>query len=827
MRVIVKGENTFGSATKDYSGEGDLIIVDGKLTLDQAGTGSIKSYGNACVINADSLVSKAADVSISMYCWEIYREGYAVRVNSNFELQSGNLTVFMKERSTIDKEYVVIWATGNAILSGGTLTVSSDCSEKSFSCGLYSPKGIQIKDATVLASNFTHGMHSENSIRVEGNSRVDITESKYAMVCSPGNVFKESRPADFGISLGEGIAVVKGGHLEYQRRNPHYFEHYETFTESSLSYNETAADYDGAAREVVLRKGYTISASANGAGVIAPAGENAVYGGDSQTYTITPNADYLISDVKIDGVSLSAEELAGVAESGSYTFEKIADNHTIEAFFALAATYYSVSLDSCGGSAVDALRVEEGKAIGTLPTPVRSGYTFNGWFTQKGGRGAEVTDTTVVTADMTLYASWIPEVKSKSLASENVTITVKNGSKLFYNGSTVKPAVTVKDGKVTLTEGVDYMVSYRNNINASSDASKASVIIRGMGDYTGSKSAEFAIQKRAVKNTSIEVLDAVLVTEGTAVLPKLTVVDGGKVLTEGTDYTVAFEGNDKVNKRAKAVITGAGNYTGAVNKVFKVYTAGTGAIAAQMSIVFAANNTTSYDVDYTGKKQTPEILVTDISGNQLTKNKDYTVKYSSNQNAGVAKVVVKGKKTKKNNGFTGTRTLFFTIHPVALCSTEKPLEITGLKTETEGYTYTGKAIQPKITVKNADGKKLKAKSEYVITCRDNRSAGIATLTITGVGKYTGEASLTFAVKKKDLASKVKISGKVLKNADGSYNYSGVKVKYGTNLLVGGVDYKIVKAEPSANGRKLSLTIAADGLEYSNYAGTLTKNVTLK
>lgn len=46
---------------------------------------------------------------------------------------------------------------------------------------------------------------------------------------------------------------------------------------------------------------------------------------------------------------------------------------------------------------------------GTLPTPTRAGHAFCGWWTEAGGDGTQVTDTTVVGAtSLTVYAFWVP-----------------------------------------------------------------------------------------------------------------------------------------------------------------------------------------------------------------------------------------------------------------------------------------------------------------------------------------------------------------------------------------------------------------------------------
>ena len=68
-----------------------------------------------------------------------------------------------------------------------------------------------------------------------------------------------------------------------------------------------------------------ITATAGEGGAIEPSGEVVVNKGESQTFTITPEEGYEVSDVLVDGESV------GVAES--YTFENVTSNHTIHATF--------------------------------------------------------------------------------------------------------------------------------------------------------------------------------------------------------------------------------------------------------------------------------------------------------------------------------------------------------------------------------------------------------------------------------------------------------------------------------------------------------------
>ena len=71
---------------------------------------------------------------------------------------------------------------------------------------------------------------------------------------------------------------------------------------------------------------YTVTASADAGGAISPAGAvSSNYGGNA-IFSITPNAGYSTTDVKVDGVSKGAVT--------TYTFTNISANHTITSSFA-------------------------------------------------------------------------------------------------------------------------------------------------------------------------------------------------------------------------------------------------------------------------------------------------------------------------------------------------------------------------------------------------------------------------------------------------------------------------------------------------------------
>ena len=90
---------------------------------------------------------------------------------------------------------------------------------------------------------------------------------------------------------------------------------------------------------------YTIKATAGAGGSISPSGNVSVREGRDQTFTITPDQGYAVSDVKIDGESV------GVVTS--YSFENVRKAHTIAVSFATIKIFVDVPAGSYYEDAVD------------------------------------------------------------------------------------------------------------------------------------------------------------------------------------------------------------------------------------------------------------------------------------------------------------------------------------------------------------------------------------------------------------------------------------------------------------------------------------------
>jgi uncharacterized repeat protein (TIGR02543 family) len=76
-------------------------------------------------------------------------------------------------------------------------------------------------------------------------------------------------------------------------------------------------------------------------------------------------------------------------------------------YYAQWAAAYKATWNVNGGTALSTkyTMVQKTKAIGTLPTPTRDGYTFSGWYTAASG-GSKIAATTVPAKSVTYYAHW-------------------------------------------------------------------------------------------------------------------------------------------------------------------------------------------------------------------------------------------------------------------------------------------------------------------------------------------------------------------------------------------------------------------------------------
>lgn len=157
-----------------------------------------------------------------------------------------------------------------------------------------------------------------------------------------------------------------------------------------------------------------------------------------------------------------------------------------------------------------------------------------------------------------------------------------------------------------------------------------------------------------------------------------------------------------------------------------------------------------------------------------------------------------------------------------------PLSDDMITLESDAYTYTGSAITPEVTVKNASVTLVEGK-DYEVSYQNNMNAGTATVTITGLGSYTSAEDNTYGEGRYYTGNVVKpfaIAPKELKKctielAGSSYGYTGnaitpeIKVTDGTVVLTEGKDYTVSYSENTNVG---TAKVAITGI--GNYTATV-------
>lgn len=374
-------------------------------------------------------------------------------------------------------------------------------------------------------------------------------------------------------------------------------------------------------------------------------------------------------------------------------------------------------------------------------------------------------ESTIYTAEATFTVE-PREIEAKDVAFDK---------ELTYTGNELTQTVTVTVNGKTLTVGTDYTVSDLTGTEPGSYP----VTVTGTGNYTGTVTKSFEIAKADISSAAITYDAGPYGYTGKEWNPEVAVSFNDAALTADTDYTVSYENNINAGT-AKIIITGIGDhFTGSTEKTFTINSAEiSGCTFAPIA-----------DVTYNTKAHTPEVTVA-ISGRTLEADKDYTVSYASNVNAGTATVTVTGK-----GNFTGSANTTFTIAKADL--NLSVYTISSLCTETEvktstlpsnfflaDETETGFSIA--LTAAGGDAIFTQAPAvvdgENVITYQLNGGTGEATFNVTVTPVSSNYKAGTYDLKIQAY-DKTNVSNRIVFES-GSAVYTGSGIKYEKATIAG-------------------------------------------
>lgn len=311
---------------------------------------------------------------------------------------------------------------------------------------------------------------------------------------------------------------------------------------------------------------------------------------------------------------------------------------------------------------------------------------------------------------------------------------VNNGSDLSsvrWTGDPIrkKPGIIrCSHCKKELTEGTDYELEYKNNI----DPGTATVTVKGIGKYKGyEQSFTYTIEHRTFHLNHHQNHDNIGTVKWTGkevnYLPENIVSDHNEtVLEKEKDYKVEYTDNIKPGT-ASIKIIGINDYKGCeLNFTYTIEPdCGYGGFYAEMH----QNGTDLGKFDWTGSDVQPYLgkILCKHCNKELEIGNDYIIQYSNNIDPGKATMKVTG--IGKYKGYEQSFT--YTIrHKTFTVENHKNGDSLGK------VKWTGKESKYDIgTVVDASGKRLEANKDYTVAYSNNVEPGTATVKVTGLGEY--------------------------------------------------------------------------------------------
>ena len=214
------------------------------------------------------------------------------------------------------------------------------------------------------------------------------------------------------------------------------------------------------------------------------------------TVAVNSTTDYKLYDGILKGKESVTNDVSKIVEMETgYELaqsEEVISGETYKTAF--LAESETVTFDANGGTPSESTKtVESGTAIGALPTPTRTGYMFDGWYTSRDG-GSKVTENVIVTKDVTYYAHWrevkVAEINGIQYSSlqEAVNAVPTNGTETTITVlANLKENVVVNRGKNIVFDLQNYTLS--NNGNNAVITNNGTVSISNGSIYSNASTA--------------------------------------------------------------------------------------------------------------------------------------------------------------------------------------------------------------------------------------------------------------------------------------------------------------------------------------------------
>ncbi|SNS75574.1 The GLUG motif-containing protein, partial [Belliella buryatensis] len=376
-----------------------------------------------------------------------------------------------------------------------------------------------------------------------------------------------------------------------------------------------------------------------------------------------------------------------------------------------------------------------------------------------------------------------------------------------YTGSAITPELVLTDGSSTLVNGVDYELSFEDNINVGT--AKVTISSVEGGKYLGTVFATFEITPIQLTVASQE-LELSKSYDGTmSALIDSIELEG---ILAGDEVTVtAVASYDNANAGTGRTITvvytiageDADNYLAPEDLVV------TNGVITQAQLTVASQELTTEKVfDSSTTASVSDILLSGVVGDEEVTVS--AVATYDNANAGTDKAITVVYTIAGEDAGNYLAPEDVVVETAVITAKTLPEQVFNIQDQ----VFTGAEITVTLTVKDGDVI-LEEGVDYEVTYTDNTDAGTATVTVTGIGNYAGTLTSTFEIESKSLED-AEIGEIATQSYTGSPLTPTVTVKDGTVTLEEGKDFTVSYTD-NINVGTATVTVTGIG----NYAGTLT------
>ena len=423
----------------------DADTVNKTLTYGEKVTPSVKTYTGFTSPSTQTLTI-SSDTSKNVVEYKYTRNQYTLTINTNNGTSNTSEKMYYGATKTIANPSKTGYTFTNWSVTGTGSTIASG----TFKMGTAN---------TTLTANYSANKYT---LKFNANS---------------GTVSETSRSVIYGSAVGE---------LPTPTRTGYTFSGWYTATSGGTKYESTTVVSFTTETTLYAQwtaNKYTLKFNANG-GSVAETSRSVTY--DSAVGELpTPTR----TGYTFNGWYTQASGGTKYESTTKVTFT----SETI-LYARWTANVYTLKFNANGGSVSEASRsVTYGSAVGELPEPTRTGYTFQGWYTATSG-GTKYESTTIVsfTSEITLYAQW-----------SAITYTVKYNGNGNTGGSTAS-SIHTYDVSKTLTENgftKSYAITFNaNGGNVSTTSATASYTFSGWA--TSSTGSVVHTDKKSVTNLS-------------------------------------------------------------------------------------------------------------------------------------------------------------------------------------------------------------------------------------------------------------------------------------------------------------------------------------